>query len=96
MTTTLPMELPKCPEHGIQMVLRPLVHQTYEQKFCGAWYDCPACTQSALFESPELRAQLAEMRNRSSAQAGLWDGLKGSNASAHLLPEAGATQERRL
>lgn len=49
MTTTLLMELPKCSEHGIYMVLRPLACQTPEQKFCGAWYDCPACTQTVLF-----------------------------------------------
>lgn len=63
MTTMLPMELPKCVEHKIQMVLRPLAHQTPEQKFCGVWYDCPACTQSALFQSAGLRQQLAEMRS---------------------------------
>lgn len=82
MTPTLPMELPKCQTHGIQMVLRPLVHQTPEQKFCGAWYDCPACTSTVLFQSPELRAQLDEMRNKGRAQAGLFDGLKGSNSNS--------------
>lgn len=68
MTATLPMELPKCHKHGVQMGLRPLACQTPEQKFCGVWYDCPACTQSVLVESHELRAQLAEMRNREQAQ----------------------------
>lgn len=52
----LPMPLPKCPsspEHG-EMILRPLQHQTYEQKFCGVWYDCPQCSSSVLFPSKDL------------------------------------------
>ncbi|MDD4564787.1 MAG: hypothetical protein PHE79_04850 [Eubacteriales bacterium] len=51
------MELPTCPhgEHG-QMELRPIEHQTPEQKYCGAWYDCkyPGCSCSVLIMSPEL------------------------------------------
>lgn len=50
------MELPRCKKvgHG-QMVLRPIEKQTYEQKFCGTWYDCPHhdCYNSVLFESQE-------------------------------------------
>lgn len=52
------MILPICPhpEHG-QMELRPLKGQTYEQKYCGVWYDCmePGCKCSALIPSQELR-----------------------------------------
>ncbi|MEG3071079.1 MAG: hypothetical protein HQP61_02405 [Peptococcaceae bacterium] len=54
--SNLPMVLPVCPasaEHG-EMVLRPLAFQTYEQKFCGTWYDCPQCRSSILFPSMEL------------------------------------------
>ena len=50
---SVPMCLPKCKVHG-QMMLRPLKHQTYEQKWCGVWYDCPECANSTLFPSPEL------------------------------------------
>jgi len=52
------MMLPICShkEHG-QMALRPLKHQTQEQLFCGAWYDClhPGCICSVLFPSKELK-----------------------------------------
>lgn len=66
----LPMELPKCAEHKIQMILRPLSHQTPEQIFCGTWYDCPACTQTVLFQSAALLQQLEEMKS-SPKQLGL-------------------------
>jgi len=55
------MELPKCSVHKeTQMILRPLEHQTYEQKLCGVWYDCPEyeCHCSVLFESKELQMYL--------------------------------------
>jgi len=60
MTTSLPMELPKCSGHGIQMIARP--PKTPEQRFCGAWYECPRCSETVLFVSSELRAQLEERR----------------------------------
>lgn len=53
----VPMRLPQCPEpgHG-EMKLRSLDKQTYEQKYCGVWYDCqyPGCNNSVLFMSKEL------------------------------------------
>jgi hypothetical protein len=54
------MTLPKCktPGHG-QMYLRPVTHQSEEQKWCGTWYDCPQCTSSVLFPSGELQALAA-------------------------------------
>lgn len=62
----LPIEVPKCKIHGIPMVLRPESKMTYEQKWCGVWYDCPAkCFNSVLFNSPELEAHLARARVRS-------------------------------
>lgn len=57
----------RCPQHPkVNMVQRPQSRQTKEQKFCGAWWDCPepGCGSSILFESPELRAQLAQMGRR--------------------------------
>ena len=56
----LPMALPTCPkgsEHG-EMILRTLQYQTYEQKFCGVWYDCPRCSCSILFPSKDLLERL--------------------------------------
>lgn len=56
----VPMELPRCPTHSqFQMALRPAAHQTQEQRFCGVWYDCRACSQSVLFKSAELEEHLA-------------------------------------
>jgi hypothetical protein len=53
--------LPVCShkEHG-QMEIRPIRNQTYEQKFCGTWYDCmyPGCKCSSLFPSKELLQQI--------------------------------------
>jgi hypothetical protein len=54
---------PECPAgHGF-MTLRPAAVQTYEQKWCGTWYDCdsamPKCRNAALLPSPELDASLA-------------------------------------
>lgn len=44
------------------MVLRPSEGQTYEQRFCGTWYDCKnGCSSSILLQSPELIAQNKEM-----------------------------------
>lgn len=47
--------------HG-EMVLRDTRGQTYEQKWCGAWYDChyPGCMHSVLIPSPELQKFLAQ------------------------------------
>lgn len=55
--------VPPCSEHGVQMTLRPIAQQTAEQKFCGVWYDCPACTQSVLIKSKALDEQLKTMKN---------------------------------
>ena len=51
------METPKCQIHG-EMYLRPNARQTKEQFYCGEWYDCPLCTNSALFPSDELKKQI--------------------------------------
>jgi hypothetical protein len=56
MKTALPMELPKCAEHG-SMELQPA--GTQEQEFCGTWYRCSRCTNSVLLTSPALEAQLS-------------------------------------
>jgi len=59
----------RCPTHKIGMVPRPLHRQSKEQIWCGAWWDCPEhkCGCSTLFQSPELRAQLAEMQRAAKA-----------------------------
>ena len=48
------MTLPKCPVHGYDMMFRPA--GTYEQDYCGSWYDCPegGCVCSVLIPSPEV------------------------------------------
>ncbi|WP_213997022.1 hypothetical protein [Tepidanaerobacter syntrophicus] len=47
----------KCPyeNHG-QLEKRPLKRQTYEQMYCGDWYDCtyPGCNYSLLIPSEEI------------------------------------------
>jgi len=57
--TRLPAERPRCREHGY-MTLRPLERQTYEQRFCGTWYDCGHCGASMLYYSRDLCHQLGE------------------------------------
>jgi len=41
-----------------------MTHATYEQQFCGEWYDCeePCCSCSILLPSKELEEQLAAMK----------------------------------
>lgn len=56
-------ETPKCPTHAA-MVARPMTLQSVEQKFCGEWFDCPACHNSVLVPSPALLAQLASQASR--------------------------------
>ena len=52
--------VPKCPNRHGPMVARPLESQSYEQMYCGIWYDCapgPAgshCTSSVGYDSREL------------------------------------------
>jgi len=62
------MELPKCSVkgHGQMELRRPKGKQTYEQQFCGVWYDCqyPGCHSSVLFPSKELLDQLESMKGK--------------------------------
>jgi hypothetical protein len=50
------MCLPKCPRHGVEVILRNRKNQTYEQLYCGVWHDCPegGCACSHLFASKEI------------------------------------------
>lgn len=62
------MPLPVCPtcaEHG-EMILRPIEVQTYEQKYCGTWYDCtyPGCHSSVLLPSKELKEQYKKLNEQ--------------------------------
>jgi hypothetical protein len=57
MKTALPMELPKCAEHG-SMELQPA--GTQEQEFCGTWYRCSRCTNSVLLIPLGRDAQVPE------------------------------------
>ncbi|MBD3183362.1 hypothetical protein GF312_13780 [Candidatus Poribacteria bacterium] len=77
-----PMEIPECPAgHGKTMEVRPLEKQTYEQKFCGTWFDCtvPGCICSVLFESKELLDHLSNQGVRGKMQKyeteGYWNKL---------------------
>ena len=60
----LPIALPQCPDHGVEMILRPLETQTREERFCGVWYDCPKGHCSILFQSAELGKFLMDMCTR--------------------------------
>ena len=65
--TTL-VRVPDCftdTAHG-QMVRRPLERQTYEQRFCGIWFDCVTCGSTKLLPSVELQDDL----NRQRAEVG--------------------------
>jgi hypothetical protein len=62
---TLPADAPTCPSEGHgRMMPRSLTTQTYEQMFCGVWFDCtqPRCRNSRLSVSPELAHQLGQQR----------------------------------
>ena len=50
-----------CPNDKVALIQRPIERQTYEQRFCGVWYDCPQCSRSVLYPSAELLAQVTEM-----------------------------------
>jgi hypothetical protein len=56
--------VPECSHGHGPMVLREISEsrQTYEQMFCGVWYDCrdPQCSSSVLYRSRDLAHQLAE------------------------------------
>lgn len=43
-----------------KLVRRPPERMTPEQRWCGAWSDCPACGYSVLVPSTELREYLDE------------------------------------
>ena len=62
---SLALEEIRCPKHGATMTQRDTKHQTPEQLFCGAWWDCTTggerCSNSILFPSAELRQQWREM-----------------------------------
>jgi hypothetical protein len=49
-------------DHENGLVERPASKQTYEQKWCGTWFDCPHCTFSSLIPSVELNALKEKMK----------------------------------
>jgi hypothetical protein len=65
--------------HGI-MQPRPLAGQTYEQMWCGVWYDCTAfvgnqrCGSSASYSSRELAAYHGEPYVVDATHHEVWDG----------------------
>jgi hypothetical protein len=52
------LPVPDCPNGHGPMVVRPLESQTYEQLYCGIWYDCAPgphqCMSSVGYTSREL------------------------------------------
>jgi hypothetical protein len=50
-----------CPNHKVVLIKRPIERQTYEQRWCGEWHDCPQCHYSILYQSAALIAQLKAM-----------------------------------
>lgn len=75
MENTKALVATRCPNPlcGRPMVQRPAVHQTPEQAFCGAWWDCTYCRSAVLFPSQDLTAQLNEMRGKLAVQAARQD-----------------------
>lgn len=51
-----------CPLHKVELVRRPREKMTYEQAWCGEWYDCPRAPfcYTRLEQSQELKDFLAE------------------------------------
>lgn len=49
---------PECVTHKRSMLPRPVHSQTAEQRWCGTWYDCAACTNSVLLPSAALTQHL--------------------------------------
>ena len=70
MTQTAIANRPKCESHEepILMDLKSPERETYEHNFCGVWYNCPKCSGSVLYTSPELEAQLSEQRRQIKAR----------------------------
>ena len=56
MTTNITslIKVPLCPVHGCDMRFREA--ETFEQDYCGSWYECPqrGCACSVLIPSPEI------------------------------------------
>lgn len=53
-------DVPTCSyKHG-PMVARDLATQTYEQMFCGLWWDCQSCNSSVSYTSRELAFEHGE------------------------------------
>ena len=50
---------PHCPTHKRPMQPRDDKLSSAEQRWCGRWWDCTACTNSVLLPSAELTAHLA-------------------------------------
>jgi hypothetical protein len=57
-------------DHKNGLVPRPLTHQTYEQKYCGLWYDCPFCLSSVLIMSDALKRDLDAQRQETGSLFG--------------------------
>jgi hypothetical protein len=53
---------PACGKHRELMTRRPDSQMSREQRWCGAWYDCPrpGCRDSALVPSADLLDLLGE------------------------------------
>lgn len=94
-------ETPACPidGHGL-MAARPLDRQTYEQMWCGVWYDCdhPRCSASVSWPSRELAAYHGEPYNTGTGweqwTGTSWEPITDAQAEAHWAARV-ADRERR-
>lgn len=59
MTGAALAERPACPRHGPMTLRQPPGGHTREQRWCGTWYDCQRCRDTALLPSAGLAAHLA-------------------------------------
>lgn len=58
---------PHCPTHKRAMQPRDDKRSSAEQRWCGRWWGCTACTNSVLQPSAELAAHLAAQKSLLSA-----------------------------
>jgi hypothetical protein len=83
------------------MPARPLDRQTYEQLWCGLWWDCQQCGSSSGYASRELAAYHGEPYTVRKGSYEVWNGAAWLPLpSAHykvywLRRTAGAEQRRR-
>lgn len=60
--TAIP-ETNRC-DHVHGLVERPVTNQSYEQKWCGTWEECPYCSFARVTPSSDLTVFLATQKDK--------------------------------